>query len=250
MSPLTPIGGMTTANFGGPTVPGSTVHRWKLDDVGTGTATDSIGSADGTVNGVSSVSGAYQGGSAGDGDGTGDYIGTTTLGDFGSTVLANTFSVAYTIDNLTTTNEVFACGVDNIDSPGDSTLFTCPINRVSSNVPELSIRGANDSGHFLRVQGSTTITDGDKHRVVITKSGDNGSEVNIYVDDSQDSTNVSFDSLNSNPSNFNTPFYIFARNLGGSDDGHLPGVIDDLRLYDEALTSGKVSDDYNIQPWS
>jgi len=232
------------------TVPSSAIHRWKLDDVGTGTATDSIGSADGTVNGVSSVSGTYQGGSAGDGDGTDDYISTTKLGDFGSTEVADTFSVAYTIDNLTTTNQIFICGVDNIDSPGDNTVFTCPINRISSNVPEISIRGANDPGHFLRVQGNTTINDGDKHRVAITKSGDNGSDINIYVDDSQDSTNVSFDNLNSNTSDFNTPFYIFARNLGGADDSHVPGVIDDLILYDEALTSSEVSDDYNIQPWS
>ncbi len=70
-------------------------HRWRLDDVN-GTITDSVGSADGTNNGVTSAPGDWIGGSAGDGGSGDNYIETTTLGGYGSN-MADDFAVAFTI---------------------------------------------------------------------------------------------------------------------------------------------------------
>jgi len=43
---------------------------------------------------------------------------------------------------------------------------------------------------------------------------------------------------------------LFARNRDTGEDSYWPGVVDDVILYDSALTSSEIQDDYNIQPWS
>lgn len=70
------------------------IRRYVLDSVGDGTAEDSEGNQDGIVNGVTSVSGDWAGGAAGDGDGVDHYITTGTWGSFGSG-LTGSFAIAF-----------------------------------------------------------------------------------------------------------------------------------------------------------
>ena len=75
-----------TGDANDPQFPDSAIHRWKLDDVETGTATDSIGSSDGNVAGITSKSGSYVGGAGSLGDSSGEHIDVGTLGDFWSEI--------------------------------------------------------------------------------------------------------------------------------------------------------------------
>jgi len=233
-------------------VPNKAVHRWQLDDVASGTVTDSIGSADGTVFGVSSVSGDYQGGSAGGGDGVGDYISTTALGSFGSN-LDTDFAIAYTIDNFTTTvqdGEEVPCGVANTGSGGSA--IECYIQQSVFNDGGVRLVLRDDADNFYTVSTDTGhVADGNKHRVLVNKTDNTGGGTSIYIDGSAVATSAGIDQGFGSGAlvDFTDPWFLFARSNSGSADLHLDGTLDDHIIYGDSLTSGEITDDYNAQPW-
>jgi hypothetical protein len=227
----------------GSAVPSSAIHRWKLDDVATGTATDSIGSADGTVNGVASVSGTYQGGSAGDGDGSNDYIDVGTLGSFGSN-RSTDFAVGITIDDYTGSGgDIF--DVNDIDGN------IIQVATINGGGLRLSLRG--ESGSLLRVDtsNSSLIDDGNKHRILWNKTANSASGFNVYVDNSQVSLTTLSDDSGFSPGDFDLDIPLFASaNPVDPNSGNLDAVLDDWIIYGNSLSSSERADDYNIQPWS
>jgi hypothetical protein len=232
-------------------IPSSAIHRWKLDGVGTGTATDSIGSADGTVSGVSSISSAdYQGGAAGDGDGTDDEIPTTTLGSFGGNH-GSGIAIAFTIDNFsrssTTATDDWLMGVFGTGASGN-TDFQISLNQ--SNVGDIQWRTADsnsDSWKFSTDSGH--IADGNLHRILINSEPNAISD--IYVADKNDSsyTQVST-SVGTNQSPFSwedfTDDWALFNATGLSR--HTNCVLDDVILYSDTLNSSGRSNDLSLQP--
>jgi hypothetical protein len=231
----------------GSAVPSSAIHRWKLDDVATGTATDSIGSADGTVNGVASVSGTYQGGSAGDGDGSNDYIDVGTLGSFGSNRDTD-FAIAVTVDELQSTSGSTILGVNDVNDEivGMSTGFN------NSGGVQVSVRDSNSNLIRTRTSSGGHIDDNAKHRIVYNKTANNASGLNIYVDKTSLSTTAVSDDSGFSPGDFVDALYLFANHSGGTNsaDFNFDGVADDVIIYNDSLSSSERADDYNIQPWS
>jgi len=216
--------------------------------VATGTATDSIGSANGTVNGVSSVSGTYQGGSAGDGDGTDDYIDVGTLGSFGSN-LDTDFAISFTVDDLTTSNRVAALGGVNIINGEGGPLVE--LNEPSAGGVSLILQDETGDFYITDTSSGGFVDDGAKHRVLLNKTQNSGGGGNdIYIDNTQVSTTVDLDQGFSSVSDFTAPLYLFARSTNGTDEFHTPGVLDDVIFYGSSLSSSEISDDYNLQPWS
>jgi len=227
--------------------PSSAIHRWKLDDVASGTATDSIGSADGTVNGVSSVSGDYQGGSAGDGDGVDDYIDTTTLGSFGLNMTSD-FAIAFTLDGFTDTSRSHVAGVVNST---DSTFLLIRLAAVKDGDIQMIVSDKNGEDIDAATDSGSLIDDGGKYRVVINKTGNDGTDIEIWINKTEESSSPVFTQNNfQNPTDFDGNFALFARNNAGTIEENLDAILDDVIIYNDSLSSSEIQDDYNIQPWT
>jgi hypothetical protein len=235
-------------------IPDSAIHRWKLDDVGTGTATDSIGGADGSVSGVSNISSAdYQGGSAGDGDGSNDEISTGTLGTFGSS-LNTDFAIAFTIDNFdvssTGLTSGYCMGVFNTGSSGNIN-FEVRLNEDSVGDIELKWRDADNNTNAVQTN-SGHVGDNNQHRVLINKVANTGTQLaEFYIADKNDAsyTNVNASTLDDNNANnfedFTDNFGLFYSNGLGR---HTDATLDEVIIYDDSLTSSERDNDLDLQP--
>lgn len=218
-------------------LPDSAIHRWILDDVN-GTISDSIGSVDGSNSGVTSVSGTYQGGSAGYGDG-GDLIDMgVSLSQHAQDLTQSNFSFAYTIDDYTggSNDPIYGGEVQN------NVKFV-----MDDFGPGINFIGEGPGGNGLRVRASdgSLVDDGNKHRVVWICDGLTGSDWRLYVDNTEVSTTVDRDE---GLSEFvDEPMYMFST---GEGNNYITAVLDDVIIYGDLLTATEVDGDYNAQPWT
>lgn len=228
----------------GPTVADSAIHHWRMDE-GTGdTVADNIGTADGTRNGPTWTSGTWVGDYALDGDGTDDYVETTSWGTFGSQMDSN-WAVSFSINTPTTTDGMLPLGVVNSDFT--NTFFLVTLNGPADGSVQFNIN--DDSDNQLRVYG-TGISANTNHRIVLNKTGNTGSAIEIYIDGTSVSTTIADDQNPTNFSDFVRPVTLFARNNGGSINANYEGVLDDVLIYDSDLTDQEIQDDYDRQPWT
>ena len=223
-------------------IPDSAVYRWVLDSVGDGTAEDSVGTADGTVNGVTSTSGTWVGDAAGDGDGTGDYIATTAVPDFASVTDTNV-AIAFTVQ---TTATGYLLGSE--ETNGDAVVVRTGVRTAGG---DINILFRDPAGDAIEVYaGSGLVDDGNPHRVVINKTSNSPSGLNIIIDDSARSTTTQDDQPYSGTGPLTHALYIFARKFNGSPDGYADAILNDVILFNDSLTSQQITDDYQRQPWS
>ncbi|KUK77512.1 MAG: hypothetical protein XD93_0281 [candidate division WS6 bacterium 34_10] len=93
----------------------------------------------------------------------------------------------------------------------------------------------------IQVDGSTTVTDGKWHHVVVTYDGSSSaSGIKIYVDGALETPTVGNNNLTTSTTN-TTPFTIGLRNNG---DTPFNGLIDEVVLYSMDLTSSEVLSRY------
>jgi len=230
-----------TASSASGSVPSSAIHRWKLDDVGTATATDYIGSADGTINGGSWVSGTWTGGYALDGDSSNpDELPEQ------ETWLSNMdtgFALAHTFQ-ASGDGYIFGTRLGNKNSiwGGFGTDFD-PSNKNA--VYQFTTR--NGPGGANTNQTNGTYLDGNKHRVLITGSDAHPDNIEIYVDGTADGFNERDDSGHTAVTGGDRAWDLFSRNgTGGGNDG----IMDNFILWDRELTASEAQADYDNQPWS
>ena len=222
------------------------VHRWVLDDVDTGTATDSVGSADGTVNGVTSVSGDWAGGSAGEGDGTDDYIGTTTWGSFGSNMDSD-YALAFSVSSAT---QDVALGVTNSGGNESQTLTARFDDDYGGNLNTLTYAVRDDTsdlGGYSSVESSTELTSGGPYRVVINKTGNTAADIDIWVNQTEDSASTNRGQSGTNFIDFNEPIPLFAGNARGTIKSFNGGILDDICVFGDSLTDTEIQSYSN--PW-
>ena len=223
-------------------IPDSAIHHWQYDEGSGTTVTDSIGDADGTINGPAWTSGTWTGGWALDGDGTDDYVDHTTLDSFGSS-MGSDFAIAFSVQTT--------------DTIGDSTVFgtyndnntTALVFGNSTTEQNFFIRDDNEDNLNLSFDTSP-IEDGSPHRVVVNKTGTAGTEYEIWFDGSEQSVTVVQDNGPSSFSDFQYALTYFGRNVRGSIDKHLNGVVDNPLVFNSSLSSQQISNDYDRQPWS
>ena len=219
------------------------LHRWLLDDVN-GNVDDSEGNADGTNNGVVSVSGSFVGGSAGAGDGSSAHIDTSPLGTFGSNMSSN-FAVAFSIkaDNITSENRLLGVG----NSGDDTFLFiqTGVKGPAADGAIEFAIRDASDNE--IAVFTDSTFDDNREFRVVCNKTGNAASDMEVYVNQNIEQTTVESGESFSNPSDFDVNFFLFAVNNGGSLLQPANVILDDICLFNDSLTQAEIESYQN--PW-
>jgi len=210
-------------------------HRWVLDDVNA-TVEDSIGGAEGENNGITSVAGDWAGGSAGEGDGN-SHILTSTLGGFGSGMDSD-FAVAFSIQTTDTDNPRIL-GVENVD---DNTALEAVLGNQGENEAEIVL---NDSdNNFTIVYGSTNVADEGKYRIVFNKTGSTASDIEIWVNQSEDNITNAFDQGQTGFSDFDTELALFALNESGDVRNEINGVIDDICLFSDSLTQAEI-ESYN-----
>jgi len=120
-------------------------------------------------------------------------------------------------------------------------------NDTPSNTINFYLRDLD--GNNIISNTASTYNDGNKHRVVLNKTGNTASDLEIYVDTNQDSE-VNTDQDFGNVGDFTLSLYFFARNLDGSADGHLDTDLDGVIIYDSPLTADQIQNDYDRQPWT
>jgi len=212
------------------------IHRWVLDDVN-GTVEDSVGNADGTNNGISSISGDWLGGSAGEGDGL-SHISTSTLGAFGS-ALTTDFAIAY---SFTTT----ATSLGRVTAVGNSADSTALYPAIDNGVLTLPL--SDSSGNIIGNEtNSATFNDGEQYRVVLNKKTNDPSNFEIWVNQVEEATSVSVDQGFNTTTDFDEDLALFAWNNSGSIAQQLSGVLDDICIFDDSLTQLEIGSYEN--PW-
>jgi uncharacterized Zn-binding protein involved in type VI secretion len=124
---------------------------------------------------------------------------------------------------------------------GGNTIYQVAIERNSSNKVEFYIRDEGLS--LIWVSISTAINDNEWHHIVVVKSGNSAYDLKIYLDGVSQELTIESDGSFSNP-NTNEDLYIGARNARGTDDNHLDGLIDEVRILDRVLTADEIAADY------
>lgn len=238
-----------TVTDSGTTTPGDSIpnidvystadHRYILDDVETGTVSDTIGSADGTVNGVTSTDGTYSGGSAGDGDGSSAYI-SFPLSSWASTYAQSAHTVTYTFQTSATTRSNFFGVLEDFER---WRAWLTDTGNITYNIEE-------SGPSQIQIKTTGNWNDGNTHRVALRKQpGDTADTLDIFVDGARVSTTIEKDTALTGFS-FSQSLYLFARHYSNTDSYHLNGIIDDVILFPTDLTSTQIEEDYNAQVWS
>ena len=203
------------------------VGHWMLD----GDATDSSATgADGTVVGDP----LWVAGVLGDGlelDGVDDLVdcGNPAELDFGT----GDFAVSAWI-KLTTTERatVYAKGGDN----GGGIRYTLAMGEANDNRMTLTTDDDSDKRQTL---GATVVNDGAWHHVVGMRSGDTGL---VYVDGVLDGTQDLPDGYDlSGTSQHNALIGAITSHTDDSLEKFFTGTIDDVRVYDRALSDGEIA---------
>jgi len=167
-------------------------------------------------------------------DGVNEYI---TMGNVLGFEYTNPFSVSCWF-------KMSGTGADTLVSKQDNSTNRGWI--IFLNAGELNWQLVNGSGVRIAIKPSGTFNDGSWHHAVCTYSADTPGAVAdmvIYVDGVAQTPVVVEDTLGSN-----TILTSASLNIGARDDGaglHYAGNIDDVTIYDRALTLAEVQDVYN-----
>lgn len=219
--------GITTDNL---------VAQWKLDETTGTTATDSVGSNNGAYNGfdaTSTVAGID--GTAQYFDGTNDKISIADNSDF-------TFTSDFTLSAWI--KHSGAAEASNGDGWRVISQQTTGANHFMMRVNDSS-GGTNGtvgvsfySGSVYGVNSTTNVKDGQWHHIVGVRQG---SDLHIYIDGVLDNTTSSVST-----GTIDVSGTVNIGNKPGNDEEKFSGAIDDVRVYQKALTSDEISDMYNI----
>lgn len=224
--PSAPSSGTASWNLslngdGSPAIPDSGISRWEFEQ----DLTDSWDGYDGTANGDPQFTTTAEVGSyARDYDGASDY---DDWGDITESEGTTAFSVSMWIRPAATGTTFRFISGKSEDSVWRSTL------NDSGNI-RFAFR--DDGSDFSNAVGSTLSSSTWYHIVGVFDSG----SITLYLNGSSDATaSTSNNTLNTTTTNVTTG----GPNYGGFD--YYDGIIDDVRLYDKALTSTEVSNLYN-----
>lgn len=218
---------------------------WPMDEGSGSTVADNEGTHDGAWNGSGWTSGTWIGDYALDGDGTDDYIDTTSWGTFGSQMDTD-IAIAMTFQSSASNQYDRLCRVDN---SADSMRLNLALNS-SAGGGEVFFQIHDSSGNNTTVETSTGgFNDGSPHRVVFNKTANSASGFGIWVDNTDMSTSTVSDQGVGTVSDFDEIVPFMCRNNSGTIEDFHDVLLDDIVVYQTSLTSTEISDDYARQPW-
>lgn len=233
-----------------PDIPDSVIHRWPIDEGSGTTVIDTVGNADGTINGPTWVTDTYLGGAALDADGTDDFVETTTLGDWASAHLSTSAGLAFTFE--TTSSGGMFIGTERSD--GD--------NRIRVANGEFGVGSGNVNFYIQDDTGTEAaiatdiggLNDGGRYRIYWVKDGTNVTDWQIWVGDGTGVSQVATQTPRTGTADtwqkFADPITFFAMNSSGNKQNFQSGVMDSVLVFDAAPTQSVIEQDYNNQPWS
>ena len=211
-----------------PLCPAEMTHYWKLDDAGS-PYEDSIGDNDATcTNCPTATTGIVNG--AQDFDGSSDEVDVSDDGTFDWGV-DDSFSIEYWMNTTTCAGNKVTVGRD------DGSLHWWTGGHGDTHSAGFQLRDSTRAGIFIA--GTTAVDDGQWHHVVCVRNG--SSDTNrIYIDGTEE----------------NSDTYDYAHDFASSTElnigyitcgGHynFDGKIDEVALYDKALTPSEVEQHYN-----
>ena len=213
------------------------VGWWKFDE-GTGlVALDSSGNLNvGTINGGSSYVTGKVGPYALSFDGSSGYVSDHSFNT--SFIKTTPFSGTAWINTTNTSFQEIICNWNFPTNPG----WDWDISDLAANKICFFIANA-DAGLIRGKYGATAVNDGKWHHIAFTYDGSNtAAGIKLYVDGNADSLTTLQDA---DPGTLvNNSFEIGKRN--GGIEGYFNGSIDDVRIYNRALSAGEVLDLYNF----
>ena len=216
---------------------GDPLFWWPLH---AGYQSETTGFGQGTIYGAQWRRGNYAGQWALEGDGVDDYVATSDWGNFGSN-MANNFSIVTTVQFTTDgTNEYF---IGHRNS-GNAWLV------LTANSGSLQFFIRDIDNNEIGQDTDLTYNDGEKHRAVINKTGNAASDIDIYVDSELVDSTQTEDENYGNVEDFEFVVFMLARNNEGSPDMFADVNMDNVIVYDYALSQSEIAEDYRRQPWS
>lgn len=177
-------------------------------------------------------------------DGSDDYVNLTNLGDFGSKVGTSTFEAWVKTDfkkDWTTLFKVLDVGCNMawaIDVNRSAKAgFPLAQDIVHYYVRQHAAAGCND----IAVEIEFELSDGKWHHVVFAIEDAGEAKLSIYMDSEPQEIIVGKEKNLDAFISFVQPVYIGAANNRAKVERHFPGVIDEVRIYDRALTAEEVT---------
>lgn len=194
-------------------VPNSVIHQYRGRDFTTSTWTNSVGSADISINGASVTT--LNGKRAASGDGVDDF-GKATIPRVGNLQKS---AVEFSMQTTSSGNGI-PFGVNNSPSTGGTVTFNPSLNfdaNFNQDPGNINIQ-LSDGTDLIRFAATTSpnLNDGDVHKVSIVFVDTASNDVRLIIDGSQ--VNITF-SAASGPQNFGNlsdDFGFFARTDGGT----------------------------------
>lgn len=200
---------------------------WKFDS----DATDSVGSADGTVSGATNTTGFINNGY--DFDGVNDYI---DLGDNSALELVNDLTVSFWTKTTTTVNDYFfANGTDFAASQFGGYAIKIQGGKVK-------VQKATSTTTNIELTGTVSVNDGNWHHVVVLiKSSGN---MQIYVDGSSDVSNSDTSDVA-----YNNHYQQWGAWFSTGEADHakqaIDALIDECGLWSRELSASEITELYN-----
>lgn len=212
---------------------------YDFDEI-TGTdADDSIGNYDGTATSSLIFSTAIDGIINTGADFTTDnWISTGIMGDFGSQLTGN-LTISFWMNS--TSNAIQDVMGELND--GTTTLFYIGTSSTSGGDIYFFIR--DESGDQIQKKTvGNLVNDSEWHHVLITKGGNDHSDVHIYIDGIEPSYFQDTGTIDAT-GNFDYPMYVGNRNNRGSDDREFVGEMDELAIWQRELNETERNAIYN-----
>lgn len=210
------------------------VAYYKLDETSGTTAYDALENYNGTNNGAT-VNQAGKIGKAYDFDGVTDYVSSAAPISFGA------FSISAWVkaDNLNNFRTVYGGRYNSSGNPLVQLRF------YNSKIG-IEMRSNTNSGTgtgYLNTYGSTTLSTGTWYYVILTY--DDSGAVKIYLDGDTSTPEVSTTYSGGTWSNINEWHIGDGPGLLGSDENFFDGTIDEVGVWNRALSSTEVAELYN-----
>ena len=221
------------------------VSYWTFDerDIAGNNVKDVWGENDGTLVGTPKIVDG-QVGEALEFDGSNDYVDVTNLGDFGGQLATSTFEAWVKTDFKKEWTTLF-----KVLDQGCNMAWAIDVNRsakagfpFAEDIVHYYVRQQSAAGcNAIAVEIEFPLSDGKWHHIVFAIVDAGASEVGIYMDgEPQEVIEGDVKELDAFAP-FVEPVYIGAANNRGKVERFFPGAIDEVRIYDRALTAAEVT---------
>lgn len=227
-------------------IPDSAIAHYPHINRSDSTIVDVLGNLDGTAQGTTNVEnvGKWFQDYAEDGDGVDDHI------------LYNEWDAVFS--SLSVGGVYFTVEVSNdtgmwmsSENSGNGLFWTRTSGGFGASTGQILWYIQDSDSQLNRIYtDSARFNDGGPYRVCLTWDGTSASDMEIWVNGSQENTVVDNDDGWTSGLTFDQPVTGLARNDSGSISENVNAFMDNVIPCDDYQTESTITDDYNNQPWS